>query len=246
MIHTLRISLSLHSNLARYLLQLYGYEIVIVCDDSGTMITPVDEPTKSRWNELCEIVKRVLDIAIVFDSNGVDLYFLNGGEYLKIKDSRDVDHAFERTPSGYTPLVPVLRKIFQSKLASPGRDKKLLVLVATDGRPTNDDGDDNVEELEHLMRYTRKSETTYVSFLLCTDEQRCVDYLEKWDRTMTHVDVTDDYNTELRKIRLCQEVGNYSFSYDDYIVKALIGSIVPEIDRLNQPKTDAMSANEDS
>ena len=235
-IEKLRSEKNLHSILTRYIVQLYGYEVVIVCDDSGSMITPVDETRKTRWDELCTIVKRILDITVMFDSTGVDLYFLNGGEYPKIKDPADVDHAFARTPRGFTPLVPVLKQIFQSKMAARGRDKKVLVFVATDGKPTNDDGDEIVEELEHLMRYTRDKETTFVSFLLCTDEQQCVDYLERWDRTMENVDVTDDYETELRKIRQCQEDENYRFSYDDYIVKALIGSMVPHIDRLNEQK----------
>ena len=86
------------------------------------------------------------------------------------------------------------------------------------------------------MRHVRKKETTYVSFLLCTDEPECVAYLERWDRTMENVDVTDDYETELAKIRQCQEDERFVFTKSGYIVKALIGSIVPHIDRLNQAK----------
>jgi hypothetical protein len=61
--------------------------------------------------------------------------------------------------------------------------KKLLVFVATDGVPTDEDGNENVQELERTMREKRRIETTYVSFLLCTDDPTCDDYLTEWDRT---------------------------------------------------------------
>ena len=115
---------NIHEHLRQYLLQLWNFEIVIVCDDSGSMMTPIDSTMKTRWEQLHEIVRKIVQIAVIFDSNGVDIYFLNGDEYLRIKNPADVDHAFTRTPRGYTPLVPVLRKIFESPMARPGRDKK--------------------------------------------------------------------------------------------------------------------------
>lgn len=225
------------SRFINFLLTLKNFEIVIVCDDSFSMTTEVDGTHRTRWDELREIVKRILQIAVLFDQNGVDIYFLNEDEvFEKIKNPKDVDDLFSKEPNGYTPLVPILSKIFQSRLAKRGREKKLLVFVATDGKPTNVDGDSEIEELEDLLRNMRTVDTTYVSFLLCTDERECVDYMERWDRTMINVDVTDDYETEKEKIRRCQGDPHYPFTYDDYIVKALIGSIVPHIDRLNEPR----------
>ena len=232
----IRTQFQVNTVLSEHLLKLYEFEIVFVCDDSGSMKTPVDEKGNTRWSELCAIVKRLLPITLMFDANGVDIYFLNGGKYSKVKNAADVDHAFSRTPGDYTPLVPVLRDIFQSPMAQPGREKKLLVLIATDGAPTDEEGNAEVARLEALMRDTRNAETTYVSFLLCTDEREAVEYLAKWDRMMTHVDVTDDYHTETAKIRHYQNNPNYRFTQDDYIVKALVGSIIPQIDRLNEPK----------
>ena len=234
-IDRIRTEYEINSVLSEYLPQLRDFEIVFVCDDSTSMKITVDGTANTRWNELCKIVKKLLPITLMFDDNGVDIHFLNRGRYPKVKNVADVDHAFSGTPRGYTPLVSVLTDIFQSPMARRGREKKLLVLVATDGRPTDEDGNEQIEEFERLMRDTRNAETTYVSFLLCTDEQECVDYLTRWDRTMEHVDVTDDYRTETAKIRRCQEDPNYPFSYDDYIMKALMGSIISQIDRLDEP-----------
>lgn len=232
-IHT---DLHLRSRYDKHLLVLQDFEIVVVCDDSGSMVTRVKSTRKTRWEELCSIVKKVLEIAVRFDPNGVDIYFLNGGKYPKVKDPEQVDSVFARKPIGHTPLVPVLKEIFESPMARPGREKKLLVLVATDGKPTNGEGEDDVEKFEEIMNVVRNAETTYVSFLLCTDDENSMKYLKKWDRKMANVDVTDDYDTELVRIRKCQEDENFPFTKDDYIVKALIGSIIHDIDRLNEKK----------
>jgi hypothetical protein len=220
--------------MAKYLPELSQYELVCVCDDSGSMNTPVDSAGLTRWNELCSMMKIIVKIGTIFDSNGVDIYFLNRAPILRVKDPTFVDQIFQIPPKGYTPLVPILKKIFESPLARRGSDKKLLVFVATDGEPTDKDDNCNVPELEHLMRKIRQIDTTYVSFLVCTDDAATVDYLNNWDKTMKHVDVTDDFRTEREKIRRCQKQNNYPFSFGDYIVKALVGAIVPEIDLLNE------------
>lgn len=89
--------------------------------------------------------------------------------------------------------------------------------------PTDSNGELDVTELEKVMRNERTS-TTFVTFLACTDEPEALDYLNNWDRTMEHVDVVDDFRSELAQIR--QKQGpNVKFSYGEYLVKALIGSI---------------------
>jgi len=55
---------------------LEDYELVILCDDSGSMNTPIHGTTTNRWDELRQLVHVIVDIYAVFDSSGVDLYFL--------------------------------------------------------------------------------------------------------------------------------------------------------------------------
>ena len=119
-------------------------------------------------------------------------------------------------------------------MADRGRDKKLLVFVATDGVPTDEYGDEVIDELKHCMEKKRRADTTHVSFLLCTDELGCVEYMAEWDKQMTNVDVTDDFNTERNTIRQHQGNPKFPFSHGDYIVKALVGAIDPEMDNLNE------------
>ena len=135
---------------------------------------------------------------------------------------------------GYTLLVPVLNRIFTSRLADRGRDKKLLVFVATDGMPTDNNGNEVIKDFEQCMQKTRRIETTHVSFLLCTDEEDVVNYMREFDERMNNVNVTDNFHTERDRIRKYQKDSNYRFSRGDYIIKAVVGAIDPEIDALNE------------
>ncbi|CAF2904807.1 unnamed protein product [Rotaria sp. Silwood2] len=198
------------------------------------MMDTVDGTSKTRWDERREIVKIIIAIGCIFDTNGVDVHFLNRRDNHTIKDQTQADQLFTVYPRGYTPLVSALKRIFQLSVAQGKSDKKLLLFIATDGCPTDEEGVPNSVEFEDIMRNKRQWKYTYVSFLLCTDDPECVDYLSRFDRTMMNVDVTDDFKTEREKIRRYQGA-NFSFSKGDYIVKALVGAIDKEIDIINEP-----------
>ena len=69
--------------LASKLRVLEDYETIIICDDSGSMSAIVDDSTgplgkkKTRWDELCQTVSIITEIATALDPNGIDIYFLN-------------------------------------------------------------------------------------------------------------------------------------------------------------------------
>ena len=212
--------------------RLEDYRIVVVCDDSGSMRTPVNHTNETRWDELCKIVKTILEIAVIFDPNGVDIHFLNRPPILHVTDPTAIDEQFSIPPRGYTPLVPVLTRIFSSPEAQRGRDKKVLVFVATDGAPTDNKGNVNSDLLKDVMNRVRNAETTHVMFLICTDDPACVAYLVDFDKEMINVDVTDDFFTEREKVWRANGP-NYPFSKGDYIAKTLLGAIDPEMDAIN-------------
>lgn len=214
---------------------LKDYEFVLLLDDSGSMKTPVDDGRHTRWGELCMITKIVLEIGTIFDQNGVDLYFLNRQCVLRVKNPSEVDEAFVNPPSGYTPLAQTLYYLLQQvPAARRGNDKKLLLFIATDGEPTDNDGNPNLAEFEHIMSRVRNPDTTHVMFLLCTDEPSCVNYLTQWTQTMRNVGLTDDFRTEKEKFRN-NHGPNLPFSLGDYVVKAVIGAIDTDIDLITEP-----------
>jgi hypothetical protein len=200
------------------------YEIVVLCDDSGSMNLTVDGTERTRWDELRNIVKFVIEIGTIFDTNGVNVYFLNRENTAGITDPNDIDRLFIPPPTGFTPLVRKLQEILHFAETRPDKKKKVLVFIATDGAPTDDDGNPDLEEFEQVMRNERNAKTTHVMFLLCTDEPDYIDYLTKFKRTMRNVDVYDDYETEKKKIRRLRG-DNHTFSRSDYIVQALVGAV---------------------
>ncbi|CAF1330134.1 unnamed protein product [Adineta ricciae] len=205
-------------------------EIVLLCDDSGSMNTPIQGTNQTRWDELKTLVNIVVDISAVMDSNGIDIYFLNRDPMLNVADTRYVRQVFNTPPQGLTPLVPALRRILAAK-RNQTYEKKLLILIATDGAPTNEYGQLDVGTLEAVLRQERTPQT-YVTFLACTDDLNSVNYLSNWDKMLPNVDVMDDYRSERAEIQRTRGF-NFPFSFGDYIVKSLLGAIDPWFDSLD-------------
>lgn len=186
-----------------------------------------------------------MDIAAVIDPNGVDVYFLNREPMLNVTNGQYVRQAFNIPPQGMTPLVPALRRIIAAK-ANQTYGKKLLILIATDGymtnrkkrndsiisfsilfsrAPTDNYGQLDIGTLEAVLRHERNPQM-HVTFLACTDDLHAVNYLSNWDRMIPNVDVMDDYRAERAEIYRTRG-GNFPFSFGDYIVKSLLGSVDP-------------------
>ena len=55
---------------AMKLRQLEGWEIALICDDSGSMSAPLSGTNKTRWDELKETVGIIVNIAGVMDKDG--------------------------------------------------------------------------------------------------------------------------------------------------------------------------------
>lgn len=217
--------------------QLEGFEIVIVCDDSGSMAQPLDQTPSdpfgkkyTRWDELKHYVSIVTDIAGVLDQNGLDIYFLNRPGVTGITHSEQVQPLFQNSPAGYTPIPRVLDQIGRDKAQTIG-EKKMLILIATDGQPTNDVGNDATREFFECLK--RRSPNIYVSIIACTDDMSTMSYLNEIDKIIPAVDVNDDYLSEKREVQAIQGA-NYAFSFGDYVVKTLLGSVDPIIDNLDE------------
>lgn len=215
---------------------LEDYDIVFVCDDSGSMGNKCNlggddiyAHRQSRWDELKDTVRTVVDIAITLDSDGIDLYFLNQGPALhNVTTLAQVDKAFaSRSPTGYTPLQNTLRQVFIDKQGS-GDMKKLLVIVATDGEPTTVSGRADREGVQRLLQIERPDHV-YVSIAAMTDDAEVMETLNDWDENLQRLDVVDDYASERQQIKTVQGSA-FPFSRGDYICKILLGSVDPWVD----------------
>ena len=114
---------------AERLQALRGYEIVFICDDSGSMNAPIGEavdPHQKQFtrckaevrchidhpivllflfvgDELKQTVSIVVDLASILDPDGVDVYFLNREPMLHVRSSSDLEIIFSIAPEGISP-----------------------------------------------------------------------------------------------------------------------------------------------
>ena len=233
--------------------QLNGFEIVIIADDSGSMDNEIksDEaqkdaasaPIKTRWGELKTTVAMVAEMASLMDPSGVDVYFLNRAPVMNVKSYSQVEKAFIPGPRGFTPIVPILQRVLEDK-KDVIKEKKLLIILATDGIPSDNKGDDDTKGLEMFLKrmkttYAQLGTRTFISILACTDEENVMKVLNKWDDEIKGVDVVDDYQSERAEVEKAQRSKGLpvKFTKGDYLVKALLGSIDPEIDKMDACKT---------
>jgi hypothetical protein len=213
------------------------FEIIIIIDNSGSMSQPAHEGfAKTRWQELRETCSVVISVASAVDKNGVDLYFLNpqcGQKVLyNVKDPTQIDQYFSIDPTGGTPLTETLEFALNDKLSKMDQSQKLLVLIATDGEPTGRGG---IPEFKRVLTYGRNTKKVFVSILACTDDKACLRYLNKWDKKIPALDVVDDYFSERKQIQKVQGK-YYKFSFGDYVVKSLLGSVDKWFDNLDERK----------
>ncbi|CAF3630852.1 unnamed protein product [Adineta steineri] len=197
---------------AEKLNKLKGYEIVFICDDSGSMKAPLGDvtnplgPQKTRWDELKETVSIVVDLASVFDPDGIDVYFLNRESMVNVRKSSELENIFAMEPE------------------------------ATDGVPTDERERPDSHTLEHVLKNERRPiDRIPVTIVACTDDDTCMEYLNDWDEKIPNLDVIDDYESEKKEIQKCQGK-DFPFGFGDYIVKILMGGIDSWIDNLDEKK----------
>lgn len=125
-------------------------------------------------------------MASLLDPDGVDIYFLNREPMLHVTNPSDLNIMFCMEPEGKyelyffitrlylhrflgaTPIVPVLRQVLKDK-RNQIYERKLLILIATDGIPTDDRERPDIHTLEHVLKNERQpSELIPVTIIACT------------------------------------------------------------------------------
>lgn len=194
--------------------------IVFICDDSGSMNTI--ENGVSRWDELKKTVNMVCDIASAFDPVGMDVHFLNRPTYFGIKDNSILSKCFMQHPSGCTPLITKLREV-KDNYMNTNRD--ILLVIATDGCPSDGSNEQLISVLDQMVKMRFN-----ITFLACTNDNYAIKYLQEIDAKYDKIDVVDDYTSEYNEVIKHKK----QFTYGDYIVKMLTGSLNVEDDRVDE------------
>lgn len=211
---------------------LEDYDIVFLLDDSGSMNTPLHEgPYDTRWDELKGVVKIVVEIATIFDDDGIDIYFLNRDPVFSVNSVANIDNILRDKPYGRTPLTERCNNIFSRFNNS---EKPVLLVIATDGMPTDKRGHININEFSSCIT-NRNCDNIYISFLACSDSDSDVAYLNKLDKKVKNVDTLDDYLSERKEV-IAVQGKEFSYSLGDHTSRLLLGPLCPELDSLDETK----------
>ena len=63
--------------------------------------------------------------------------------------------------------------------------------------------------------------------------------MNRWDVKIPNLDVTDDYTSEKDQIKKIKGK-KYRFSFGDYVVKSMVGSIDAKLDQMDEAKCDIL------
>ena len=221
--------------------KLENFGIVMLCDDSGSMNTAVDAPAHSaadpygrvrtRWIEMCETASVVCELGTALNDGGVDVYFLNRPPALGVTSAAQLQQVFGYAPpQGYTPLTSRFNFVLQQK-REVLRERNLLVLIATDGEPTDDAGGKDIASF--LRAIKARPNTCFVQIMACTDVEADIAWMKRLDEETKGIDLIDDFRSE-REAVLRAQGKDFSFTYGDYVVKALLGPTDEYFDKLTE------------
>ncbi len=164
--------------------QLEQFDVVCILDDSGSMGSIVTVPGQNayssrttRWDELKHTASIIVELVTAVTEHGVDCYFLNRPPVMGVTQAAQIQAAFDfAPPAGFTPLTRCVQQVLGAKAAqgSGTTERDLLIIIATDGEPTNDQNRPDVQSFIRALK--QKGQRTFVqisAFCSRTRIRRC-------------------------------------------------------------------------
>ena len=213
-------------------------DIVLLCDDSTSMTATIrPEPgnpqtgtTVTRWDELKRLAATLIDFITATNQDGMDIQFLNRSGVARVTGLPGLQPLFANGPSGSTPLGGAIETILSQRAATLQPGRQLLLIVATDGEPSDCTADQLYNTINsHLSR----NGALHVSAVELTDNEETMAYMDDWNQRITYFDNTDDYRTDLRKVKAINGQ-NFKYDYHNWAVKILLGAFLTKYKKLDQ------------
>lgn len=222
-------------------------DIYVVVDDSGSMTAEVKDGKGlvigTRWDELKETLRGVIEMAVALDRDGITVHFLNRGRFDNVKSLAELDTHFAQGPGGYTPLTAVCKEAMDTR----DKSKHLLLLVTTDGEPnyitSSHDKyatrDVNGAQFKELIAKRNNdpviAETSYVfvNILACTDNDKEIGWLNALDIFDATLDVLDDYHSEKQQVKGVQGM-KFKYTKGMHLGRFFLGAFFKEYDEMDE------------
>ncbi|KAJ7631882.1 hypothetical protein DFH06DRAFT_1223147 [Mycena polygramma] len=228
------------------LLMLKKYDTVVLMDDSGSMTLAGSNKSKTRWSEACDALEKLADIAAEYDTDGIDIYFLNSPiEGLNLTSTKAVKAVFDRVEPGggtYTGarLDELLRPYLADLEAQEARRKVRIghdsgitgnkikprnIIVITDGAFTDDPAGPIIECVQRLQAMPNLGVTQLgIQFVQIGDDDEATKALKELDDNLHQAENIRDIVDTTPYSRLNPVTA-------DGLIKVLLGGINRRIDR---------------
>lgn len=223
--------------LATEMVTLALYDIVIFCDDSGSMAF---EEGGERVNDLKVILGRVAEVATNFDSNGINIRFMNCTvEGNQIRDSVSASNLVSQVQfNGLTPLgskldEKVMRPFVVTPVQSRSLQKPVLVIAITDGEPTGEPPNTVLNVVKGIKQLVSNSQygpgAVGIEFSQVGKDQgaqRFLATLDKDPEVGKMIDATSYY--ELEQEEYARK--GVTLTPDLWLMKLMVGAVDPTFD----------------
>lgn len=224
---------------------LKAFDLRVCIDDSGSMMSSIDPKAvgkkiakehdiQTRWDLAKFYAKKLTQLALVFDSNGPDIDFLNRRDIPNVADVSQIDAAMQAAPGRHdlTPLCEAFDAAQSAANVVPV-ERPLLTVFLSDGAPSDGDIGSKIRG--------RNGETMFVIMAACTDNKNDVAFFDELDLNDATFDVLGPFMDEKKQVT---KVNKIPYSIGHHIARMVLDIVVPELDSLDEKKVDMNALHE--
>lgn len=218
---------------------LQNYKIIILADTAVTL-NNVMKTGKSRWYEVVKFMEATSDICNIINSNMLDIYLSNHPLPINISTRMDFKLAIGRISRLSNDPNSISSRLRDILNISYNNYSGRIIVILTDGELINT----YLKEYRSIQRILTDStqHTDYITFISCTDDQKCIQVLNDLSSQFPHVNVINSYMNEcnMANIRVQENLNptninttlstiGTEFNYGDYVIYTLIGHIIMKL-----------------
>merc|ERR1711939_639321 len=220
------------------------FDVILYLDDSGSMRF---EEGGSRIDDLKLIVGRVAFAASLFDSDGINVRFMNDpAQGNNITSEQQATQLVQQVKfSGLTPLGTALRdRVINPLVIQPARAQQLrkpvLIVSVTDGAPAGESRWEVVNTIKNAVNELRNTrygpDTLSFQFAQVGNDIPARDFLQELDANHeigSLIDCTSNYELEADQAR---KTSGIDLSPELWLVKLLLGPIDSSYDSKDEKR----------
>jgi len=223
-----------------YKLKQLNFDLVIVVDDSTSMT--LGRPI-SRWEESRKAISAIAEAALEFDSDGIDVHFLNSPTTKTCKTRRAVEELFNSvdliaaTPTGakleqllgdyWEQLKQSRGGLFRSSTQPP---KPVIFIVLTDGEPSDSPKDVILKYATKLEKARWPQHQVGIQFVQVGDSKEAARSLRALDDDLTQKCKRDIVDYTLYDPQAVLGSPEDEHTLQTKLTKILVGAIDKDVD----------------